>query len=68
MMKIAKKYASHLAFISLLLLALPPMSWAKPLSDQEARQIAREAYIYGVPMVTVYSTLYAFSVDKGDPQ
>jgi hypothetical protein len=44
------------------------MSWAKPLSDQEARQIAREAYIYGVPMVTVYSTLYAFSVDKGNPQ
>ena len=43
-------------------------SSAKPVSDTEARHIAREAYIYGVPMVTVYSTLYEFSVDKGNPQ
>lgn len=41
---------------------------AKPISDQQARRIAREAYIYGVPMVTVYSTLYAFSIDKANPQ
>jgi hypothetical protein len=38
------------------------------VSDKEAQQIAKEAYIYGVPMVTVYSTLYAFSVDKGGPE
>jgi len=30
----------------------------------EARAIAREAYIYGVPMVSIYGTLYVFSVDK----
>jgi hypothetical protein len=44
-------------------------AWAgTPVSDKDARQIARDAYIYGVPMVTVYSTLYEFSVDKGNPQ
>ncbi|HTR36315.1 MAG TPA: DUF1254 domain-containing protein [Bryobacteraceae bacterium] len=30
----------------------------------EVRAIAKEAYIYGVPMVSVYGTLYVFSVDK----
>jgi hypothetical protein len=62
------KYLSLVVFASLALLASPPVSSAKPLSDKEAQQIAREAYIYGVPMVTIYSTLYEFSVDKGNPQ
>ena len=57
-----------LLFFALGLLATPTASSAKAVSDKEAQQIAREAYIYGVPMVTVYSTLYAFSVDKGNPQ
>jgi len=63
-----EKSLSLVIFASLALLASPPVSSAKPLSDKEARQIAKEAYIYGVPMVTVYSTLYEFSVDKGNPQ
>ena len=54
--------------MSLALFASSPVSWAKPVSDREAQQIATNAYIYGVPMVTVYSTLYEFSVDKGNPQ
>jgi hypothetical protein len=62
------KCLSLVLFASLALLVSPPASSAKPLSDKEARQIAKEAYIYGVPMVTVYSTLHAFSVDKGNPQ
>lgn len=43
-------------------------SAAKAVSDNEAREIARQAYIFGLPMVTVYSTLYEFSIDKGNPQ
>ena len=50
------------------LLASPGAAAAQAASDKEAQAIAREAYIYGVPMVTVYSTLYEFSVDKGNPQ
>ena len=38
------------------------------MPDKEVQLIAKQAFIYGVPMVTVYSTLYEFSVDKGNPQ
>ncbi len=40
---------------------------AAPSAD-EAREIARDAYVYGVPMVDTYKTVYAFNVDKGNPQ
>lgn len=38
---------------------------AGAVTPDEARRIAREAYVYGVPMVSIYGTLHAFSVDKG---
>ena len=38
------------------------------LSPTEAQSIARNAYIYGVPLVAQYKTIYAFSIDKGNPQ
>jgi hypothetical protein len=37
-------------------------------TPEEARAIARDAYLYGVPMVDTYKTVYAFNVDKGNPQ
>lgn len=37
-------------------------------SPQETREIARDAYIFGVPMVSMYGTMYAFSVDTANPQ
>jgi len=38
------------------------------LSPADAQSIAKQAYIYGVPMVAQYKTMYAFSVAKGNPQ
>ncbi|MEG9433063.1 DUF1254 domain-containing protein [Terriglobus sp. ADX1] len=38
------------------------------ISPTEAQSIAKDAYVYGVPMVAQYKTMYAFSVDKGNPQ
>ncbi|MDT4840849.1 hypothetical protein FQZ97_746830 [compost metagenome] len=38
------------------------------VTAQQARSIAREAYLYGTPMVASYQTLYAFSIDKKNPQ
>jgi hypothetical protein len=38
------------------------------LSSQQVREIAKQAYIYGIPMVAQYETMYAFSIDKGNPQ
>ncbi len=38
------------------------------ISPAETRTIAKDAYIYGYPMVQAYLTMYAFSIDKGNPQ
>lgn len=35
---------------------------------QEAKATARDAYVYGVPMVDTYKTVYAFNVDTSNPQ
>lgn len=38
------------------------------VTAQQARSIAQEAYLYGTPMVASYQTMYAFSIDKSNPQ
>jgi hypothetical protein len=38
------------------------------LTPLEARQIAKEAYIYGYPLVMNYKTLYAYTLDKNNPE
>jgi hypothetical protein len=40
----------------------------RALSPAEAQVIAKDAYIYGYPMVQTYLTMYAFSIDKTNPQ
>jgi len=34
----------------------------------EAKQIAREAYIYGFPLVLNYKTMYEYAIDKKSPE
>jgi len=34
------------------------------LTSKEAKQIAKEAYIYGFPLVLNYKTMYSYAVDK----
>ena len=34
------------------------------LTPVEAQTIAREAYIYGYPIVESYRTMYAFAIDR----
>jgi hypothetical protein len=38
------------------------------LSPAEARAIAKEAYIYGFPMVDNYRILYSYFIDTSDPE
>lgn len=38
------------------------------VTAQQARSIASEAYLYGTPMVASYQTMYAFNLDKNNPQ
>jgi hypothetical protein len=38
------------------------------LSPQEARQVAKEAYVYGYPMVDSYRIQHAYFVDSNNPE
>lgn len=38
------------------------------MTPDEARAIAKEAYVYGVPMVSMYATMHAFSIDASSPE
>ena len=38
-----------------------------PVTPEEAREIAREAYIYGFPMVVNYKAMYQYTLDKDSP-
>lgn len=53
----------------LMVLVVPAMAkQAVKLSAQEARAIAKEAYIYGFPMVDSYRIQYAYFVDRASPE
>ena len=41
---------------------------AAELDRKDATEIAKEAYIYGVPMVSDYASIYAFSVNPKSPE
>ena len=45
-------------------LILGSCSPANNLTPKEAKEIAKEAYIYGFPLVVNYKTLYAYTLDK----
>jgi len=49
-------------------LALTTPTSAADITPAEARAIAREAYIYGFPMVDNYRIQYAYFVDKQGPE
>lgn len=47
-----------------------PVSAQQALADvtaEEAESIAREAYVYGFPMVMGYKTLYSYVIDTSNP-
>jgi hypothetical protein len=47
-------------------LMLPPLTHATAakVAPQEARAIAKQAYIYGFPMVVHYKTMVAYVLDE----
>ena len=46
----------------------PPPPGPSVVTPEQARAIAKEAYIYGFPMVDNYRVQYAYFVDKEDPE
>ncbi len=64
-----KKIILRLVPVSLLLGSFPfPSSADTTLAPAEARAIAKEAYIYGFPMVDSYRIQYAYFVDTNNPE
>ncbi|WP_375789137.1 DUF1254 domain-containing protein [Bradyrhizobium sp. Pha-3] len=46
-------------------LLAPARAWAQPPSADEVRAIAKDAYIYGFPLVDSYRIQYSYFVDRG---
>ena len=62
------KLALASMFVLAMLLAGATSATAAPaVTPAEARAIAKDAYIYGYPMVDNYRVQYAYYVDKNDP-
>ena len=57
-----------IAVVMLLLTGFLLNSCSQKLTPEEAKAIAKEAYIYGFPMVVNYKTMYMYAVDKNSPE
>ncbi len=53
---------------AILVTAITACNQKKSPTPEEARAIAKEAYLYGFPMVVNYKTMYAFAIDKDNPR
>jgi len=49
-------------------LIIATLAHAQTATPDEARAIAKEAYIYGFPLVDNYRIIYAYNVDKTNPE
>lgn len=58
----------QIAVVILLLTGFLSNAWTQKLTPEEAKQIAKEAYIYGFPMVVNYKTMYMYAVDENSPE
>jgi hypothetical protein len=67
MQETIRKFAFAAGMTLLAPAALPMPASAADVTPAEAREIAKEAYIYGFPMVDNYRIAWAFFVDKGGP-
>ncbi|OYR15005.1 DUF1254 domain-containing protein [Brucella thiophenivorans] len=46
----------------------PISSEAQPVAPHDIQAVAKEAYVYGVPMVSSYGTMFEFSINKDSPE
>jgi len=58
----------YLSVLMSLVVATSTFATAPKLSPKEAKDIAKEAYIYGLPMVLNYKTMHNYVVDKKSPE
>lgn len=68
MLQFMKKFAIAAASASAVLASLPGTTVAQDLSVEDVREIAKEAYIYGFPMVDNYRIQFAYFQDPTNPE
>ena len=68
MLQLMKKLALAAASASAVLTSLPGTTVAQDLSVEDVREIAKEAYIYGFPMVDNYRIQFAYFQDPTNPE
>ena len=66
--QIAANLLGALILAAAALVLNPAPASAEQLSPDEARAIAKEATIYGFPLVDSYRIQYSYFVDRGDPE
>ena len=59
---------SGLLAIAVMVALMPSISWTEELSPIETRTIAREASIYGFPLIEKYKMMYDFAIDQDGAQ
>lgn len=67
-MKLSRRSFAYVCLITLSAAALPAAAQSADVTPEEARAIAREAYIYGFPMVDNYRIQYAYFQDSKNPE
>jgi hypothetical protein len=58
---------SKALFVALAFIAVVPHARAQTTTPAEARAIAKDAYIYGYPLVDNYRIQYSYFVDRNNP-
>ena len=53
---------------TLALISTLPSAWAQAITPDEARGIAKDAYVYGYPLVDNYRVQYSYFVDRAGPE
>jgi len=53
----------YLMFMMSLLLVSSSFTLETKLTPKEAKEIAKEAYVYGLPLILNYKTMYSYVVD-----
>ncbi len=67
-MKTSKRAILVLVAVIFIIAGMGIVSAGQKLTPAEARAIAKEAYIYGFPMVDNYRIQYAYYVDRNNPE
>ncbi len=63
-----KTKALIFSLTSLIVVASTSCNHLPEITPEEAKEIAKEAYIYSFPMVVNYKTMYMYSIDKNSPE